>query len=130
MKTNINYARYINTLLEEVLDDTVKHVTNVEKNGVQHPWQQTKNNLKSQSDKLEDEISIKRDKDDSLNINSHVPIDKTQEQWSAENECKKQFARVSIGEGYVNPAFVDSTDELASLDFDHSAKKRGKRWIL
>lgn len=114
-----------------MLDDTVKHVASVEKNGIQHPWQQTKNNSKSQSDKLENEISIKRNKADSLiNINSHVPIDKTQEQWSAENERKKQFARVSIGEGYVNPAFVDSTDELASLDFDHSAKKRGKRWIL
>lgn len=125
MKTNINCARYINTLLEEVLDDTVKHVTSIEKNDVQHPWQKTKNNLKSQSNKLKDEISIKRDKNDSfIDINSHVSIDKTQ--WRAENECKKQFARVSVGEGYVNPAFVDSTDELASLDFDHSAKKRGK----
>ncbi|KMR04624.1 abhydrolase domain-containing protein 8 [Lasius niger] len=117
--------RYINTLLEEVLDDTVKHVTGVEKNDVQHTWQQTKNNLKSQSDKSKDEISIKRDKDDSfIDINSRLPIDKTQEQWSAENECKKQIARVSLSEGYVNPAFVGSTDELASLDFDHSARKR------
>lgn len=127
MKININYARYINTLLEEVLDDTVKHVTNMEKNDVQHPWQKTKNNLKSQSNKLEHKISIKRDKD-FIDINSRVPINKTQ--WSAKNECKKQFARVSVGEGYVNPAFVDSTDELASLDFDHSAKKRGKQQIL
>lgn len=108
--------RYINTLLEEVLDDTVKHVTGIEKNGVQHPWQQTKNNLKSQSDKSKD--------DSFIDINSSLPIDKTQERWSAENECKKQFARVSVGEGYVNPAFVGSTDELASLDFDHSARKR------
>lgn len=117
--------RYINTLLEEVLDDTVKHVTGVEKNGVQHSWQQTKNNLKSQSDKPKDEISIKRDKDDSfIDSNSRLPIDKTREQWNAENECKKQFARVSVGEGYVNPGFVGSTDELASLDFNHSARKR------
>lgn len=117
--------RYINTLLEEVLDDTVKHVTGMEKNGAQHPWQQTKNNLKSQSDKPKDEISRTKDKDDSfIDINSRLAIDKTREQWSAENECKKQFARVSAGEGYVNPAFVGSTDELVSLDFDHSARKR------
>lgn len=110
-----------------MLDDTVKHVTGVEKNGVQ---QQTKNNLKS-SDKSKDETSIKRDKNDSIiDINSHLPIDKTEEQWSAENERKKQeFVRVSVGEGYVNPAFVGSTDELSSLDFNHSARKRGRRQI-
>lgn len=113
-----------------MLDDTVKHVTGMEKNGAQHPWQQTKNNLKSQSDKPKDEISRTKDKDDSfIDINSRLPIDKTREQWSAENECKKQFARVSAGEGYVNPAFVGSTDELVSLDFDHSARKRGKQYI-
>ncbi|XP_012538661.1 uncharacterized protein LOC105837974 isoform X2 [Monomorium pharaonis] len=120
--------RYINTLLEEVLDDTVKHITNVEKNSAQQPWQQAENNLmKSQPDKSKDKISIKKDEDDSfIDINSHLPADKMQKQWTTENECKsrkRQFAGVSIGEGYVNPAFVGSTDELAFLDFDCSARK-------
>ncbi|XP_011640783.1 uncharacterized protein LOC105429485 isoform X1 [Pogonomyrmex barbatus] len=119
--------RYINTLLEEVLDDTVKHVTGVEKNSVQNSWQRTKNNLmKSQLDKSKEKISIKKDGNDSfIDINLRLPADKreTQEQWSTENEHKRQFASVSIGEGYVNPAFVGSTDELASLDFDCSTRK-------
>lgn len=116
--------RYINTLLEEVLDDTVKHVTGVEKNNVQQSWQRTKNNLmKSQPDQSKEKISIKKDGDDSfIDINTHLS-DKMQEQWSTENECKREFTRVSIGEGYVNPAFVGSTDELASLEFDCSARK-------
>ncbi|XP_018404905.1 PREDICTED: uncharacterized protein LOC108781444 [Cyphomyrmex costatus] len=117
--------RYINTLLEEVLDDTVKHITRVEKENVQRSWQQTKNNLmKSQSDKSKEKIPIKKDENDSfIDINPRLLEDKTQEEWITENECKTQFARVSISEGYVNPAFVGSTDELASLDFDCSATK-------
>ncbi|KAG5309532.1 ABHD8 protein, partial [Acromyrmex insinuator] len=116
--------RYINTLLEEVLDDTVKHIISVEKDNVQHSWQRTKNNLiRSQSDKSKEKISIKKDGDDSfIDINPRL-LDKTQEEWITKNERKSQFARVSISEGYVNPAFVGSTDELASLDFDCSARK-------
>lgn len=114
--------RYINTLLEEVLDDTVKHVTGVEKDSVQQSWQRTKSNLmKSLPDKSKEKTSTKKDEDNSFSdINS---VDKTQEEWTTENECKSQFARVSIGEGYVNPAFVASTDELASLDFNCTARK-------
>ncbi|TGZ47487.1 Uncharacterized protein DBV15_00047 [Temnothorax longispinosus] len=118
--------RYINTLLEEVLDDTVKHITDAEKNTVQHSWQRTKNNLiKSQPDKSKEKISTKKDRDDSfrIDINPRLLADKTQEQWTTENDCKRQFAKVSMGEGYVNPAFVGSTDELASLEFDCSARK-------
>lgn len=108
-----------------MLDDTVKHITGAEKDSVQHSWQRTKNNLtKSQPDKSK--VSIK-DEDDSfrIDINPRLLADKTQQQWTTENECKRQFARV--GEGYVNPAFVGSTDELASLDFDCSTRKHSKR---
>nr|XP_012226813.1 PREDICTED: uncharacterized protein LOC105674819 [Linepithema humile] len=108
--------RYINTLLEEVLDDTVKHITDVEKNDNQHPeasWQRTRSDSKkSQLDKAEKEISLKRD-----------------EQWSVENDCKQQFSRVSMGEGYVNPAFVGSTDELTSLEFNRSAGKHANMYL-
>lgn len=126
-KSNINFIRYINTLLEEVLDDTVKHVTGVEKNNAQHSWQRTKNNMmKSQIDKSKENNSIKKDGDNFfIDINPHLPA----EQWSTENECKRQFAGVSMGEGYVNPAFIGSTDELASIDFDCSARKHSKRYI-
>lgn len=112
-----------------MLDDTVKHITGVEKNSGQHSWQQTKNNLKSQPDEFsKEEISIKKDGDDSFrnDINPCLLADKTQEQWTTEND-KRQLARVSIGEGYVNPAFVGSTDEIASIDFDCSARKHSKR---
>lgn len=107
-----------------MLDDTVKHVTEVEKNSVQHSWQRTKNNLmKSQIDKSKENISVKKNGDDSfIDINPCLPAEK----WSTENECKRQFARVSMGEGYVNPAFIGSTDELASIDFDCSARKHSK----
>jgi len=116
--------------LEEVLDDTVKNITSVEKDNVQHSWQRTKNNLiKSQSDKSKEKISIKKDGDDSFIDNPRLLEDKTQEEWITENERKNQFARVSISEGYVNPAFVGSTDKLASLDFDCSARKHSKRYI-
>jgi len=110
-----------------VLDDTVKHITGVEKNSDQHSWQQTKNN--SQPDEFSKEkISIKKDEDDSFrnNINPLLLADKMQEQWTTEND-KRQLARVSIGEGYVNPAFIGSTDEIASIDFNCSARKHSKR---
>lgn len=111
-----------------MLDDTVKHV---EKNSIQHSWQRTKTDLmKSQPDESKEKVSIRKE-DDSFRIdtNPRLLADKTQEQWTTENECKRQFPRVSIGEGYVNPAFVGSTDELASLDFDCSARKHSKRYI-
>ena len=112
--------------MEEVLDDTVKHIISVEKDNVQHSWQRTKNNLiKSQSDKSK--ISIKDGDDSFIDINPRLLKDKMQEEWITENEHKNQFTRVSISEGYVNPAFVGSTDELASLDFDCSARKHSKR---
>lgn len=103
----------------------------MEKNNVQQSWQRTKNNLmKSQPDQSKEKISIKKDGDDSfIDINTHLS-DKMQEQWSTENECKREFTRVSIGEGYVNPAFVGSTDELASLEFDCSARKHSKQCIF
>jgi len=118
--------------LEEILDDTVKHVTVVGKDSVQHSWQRMKNNsMKSQPDESKEQISIRKDGDNSfIDVNSRLPADKTQEQWTMENESKSQFAKVSIGEGYVNPAFVGSTNELTSLDFDCSARKHSKRMHL
>ncbi|EZA62608.1 Abhydrolase domain-containing protein [Ooceraea biroi] len=122
---------YINTLLEEVLDDTVKHIAGIERNkNVQHSeitWKRMKNGLRNYSDedpdKSKDQVSIKRDDDRSfIDINSSFPMDRTQEQWSTENECKKPFAGVSVAEGYVNPAFVGSMDELSSLHFNRSAE--------
>jgi len=87
--------------------------------------------MKSQPDESKERISIKKDRDDSfIDVNSRFQADKTQEQWTMENECKSQFAKVSIGEGYVNPAFVGSTNELTSLDFDCSARKHSKRMHL
>lgn len=115
-----------------MLDDTVKHIKGVEKNSSQHSWQQTKNNSKSRPDESKEKISIKKDGDDSFRIdfNPRLLADKTQEQWTTEND-KRQLARVSIGEGYVNPAFVGSTDEIdsSSLDFNCSARKHSKRCI-
>jgi len=104
----------------------------VEKDSVQHSWQRTKNNsIKSQPDESKEQISIKKDGDNSfIDINPRLSADKTEEQWTMENECKSQFAKVSIGEGYVNPAFVGSTNELTSLDFDCSARKHSKRMHL
>jgi len=129
------YARYINTLLEEVLDDTVKHVAGIEKNNVRHSeitWKRMENGLDSRSgpdpDRSKDGLPIRRDADRSfLDIDPPFPVNQTEEQWDRENECKKPFARVSIGEGYVNPAFVSSTDQLSSLHFDPSTEKQSKR---
>lgn len=125
-----NCVRYINTLLDEVLDDTVKNITDVEKkDDVQRSevtWQRTKTDLnKPQPD--ESRSAITNDRNDSLiDACSRLPVVKTRDQWNIDNECKKQFTNVSIGEGYVNPAFVGSTDELTSLSFNRSAGKHSK----
>lgn len=84
---------------------------------------------KSQLDKAEKEISLKRDEDESFVDINCLPAEKMREQWDVKNDCKQQFSRVSMGEGYVNPAFVGSTDELTSLEFNRSAQKHGKRFI-
>ncbi|XP_014488851.1 PREDICTED: uncharacterized protein LOC106752019 [Dinoponera quadriceps] len=113
--------RYINTLLEEILDDTVKHVTEVERNGIPHseaPWQRANNFKKSRPDESKEGISIERD-GSLIDIDSPV-AGKTQERWGVKNRDKKQLAKVPMNEGYVNPAFVGSTDRLASLDFDRA----------
>jgi len=130
-------VRYINTLLEEVLDDTVKHVADLERNNVRHSgvtWKGMENGSGDHSrshkdpDKSKDGLPIRRDGDGSfLDVDPPFPVDQTEEQWNTENECKKPFARVSIGEGYVNPAFVASTDQLSSLHFDPSTEKQSKR---
>ncbi|XP_032686788.1 uncharacterized protein LOC116851461 [Odontomachus brunneus] len=123
--------RYINTLLEEILDDTVKHVTEVEKKGVRHPevsWQQTDDFAnKSRPDESKEEVSIKRDERGSL-IDSFV-AGKKHERWAVKSRGKKQFAKVPINEGYVNPAFVGSTDRLASLDFDRATEKHANLYL-
>ncbi|KAL0117342.1 hypothetical protein PUN28_010297 [Cardiocondyla obscurior] len=117
--------RYINTLLEEVLDDTVRHVTGVEKDVAPHSWQRIKNSsTKSQPDEPKENISTRTDGDDlRIDINSYPLTDKMREQWPVENGCKKQFSGVLTSEGYVNPAFVGSTDELTTLNFNCSARK-------
>lgn len=110
-----------------MLDDTVKNITDVEKNGVQRSevsWQRTNTDLKkSQFDKFASAITS-----DKSFVDIHLPADKAprEQQWNVDNECKKQFTDVSIGEGYVNPAFVGSTDELTSLSFNRSAGKHSK----
>lgn len=122
-----------------MLDDTVKHVAGIEKNNVQHSseitWKRVKNGLRTNHsaedpDKSKDALSIRRVDDGSslIAINPPFPTDQTQEQWSAENECEKPFARISIGEGYVNPAFVGSTDELSSLRFNRCTEKQSKSY--
>lgn len=102
----------------------------VEKNGVRHPeapWQRTDDFAKkSRPDEFKEETPIKRDGRESLiDINSPV-AGKTQERWGAKHRGKKQIAKVPMNEGYVNPAFVGSTDRL---DLDRAAEKHGKRLL-
>lgn len=127
------FIRYINTLLEEILDDTVKHVAEAEKNGVRHsevPWQGTGDFTKKSRLESKEEISIKVNGCESL-IGIDSPVSgKKQQRWSAKSQGKKQFAKVPMNEGYVNPAFVGSTDRLASLDLDRATERDGKRLIF
>lgn len=114
----INYIRYINTLLEEILDDTIKYVTEAEKNGFRHSdisVERANSHLdKSQLEKIE---------------NPSFLTDEREKQWSIENECRELFTKVSMNQGYVNRAFVSSTDGLASIELDHSLDKHGKKYI-
>lgn len=87
----------------------------VEKNGHQVPWQRAADfTRKPRPD--EENISIDGSSIDSL------AAGKTQERWAGKTRGKKRFAKVN--EGYVNPAFVGSTDRL---DLDRAtADKHGK----
>ncbi|EFN79856.1 Abhydrolase domain-containing protein 8 [Harpegnathos saltator] len=129
--------RYINTLLEEILDDTVKHVAEVEKNGVRQSkvaWQQTDVlTNKSRPDESKEEVPATRNGRGSfVDVDLSVADNKRQE-WRCGGKNrggKKQFAKVNeVNEGYVNPAFVGSTDQLASIELDRATEKHADLYL-
>ncbi|KOC67320.1 Abhydrolase domain-containing protein 8 [Habropoda laboriosa] len=122
IKTKIvkDLEKYINVLLEEILDDTVKHIAGSEDTLTKDARSSKKRNDCSTSfdcdrgDTTKHEPTIEQSNDESFNEisfsfhaakNGNESVEKSEETLSDKNE------------GYVNRGFIGSTNDPDSLDF-------------
>ncbi|XP_076221069.1 uncharacterized protein LOC116428917 isoform X2 [Nomia melanderi] len=119
MKNQIvkDLERYINILLEEILDDTVKYIA-----GAENTLKRNKSSPR-RSDKDKRNCSKKKpsndrcfDNEQSFNdINLSLDPDRIAKQPNEPNQCRNEIS--SNEEGYVNRGFIGSSTDPDALDF-------------
>ncbi|XP_054000565.1 uncharacterized protein LOC128888010 [Hylaeus anthracinus] len=123
IKTKIvkDLEKYINVLLEEILDDTVKYIAGVEdslikdaavtKKRTSQSRRSSRDKSIAETGKLETERTSGNE--ESFNISFSFRPDRL-EKNEKESACKKE---ILSNEGYVNRGFIGSTNDPDSLDF-------------